>query len=248
MTTTDARKPTLLLVHGAWRGAWCWEDLEAELAESAWATQAVELSSALRLRRRTTIPRHARRRTGDPDRTHTHFGTSCRGGTFLWGIPVTQAIGSAANVIGVVYLAAFMLDVGECLLSVTDKSVPDDNAGVIAVTSDMRTAFYSDVADDQTSRAMSELMPQSHSSFAETVTRAGWREMPSAHAVCSNDHSFSPELQEQFATRAGTVERLASGHSLIFSMPAELARLLSRLALASAAAATTLKYRRTGEI
>jgi len=151
-------------------------------------------------------------------------------------------------VIGAVYLAAFMLDVGECLLSVTDKSVPDDNAGVIAVTSDMRTAFYSDVADDQTSRAMSELMPQSHGSFAETVTRAGWREMPSAYVVCSNDHSFSPKLQEQFATRAGTVERLASGHSLIFSMPAELARLLSRLALASAAAATTLKYRRTGEI
>ena len=86
---------------------------------------------------------------------------------------------------------------------------------------------------------MSELMPQSHRSFAETVTRAGWREMPSAYVVCSNDHSFSPELQEQFATRAGTVERLATGHSPFFSMPAELAH--SRLALASAAASPTLK-------
>jgi pimeloyl-ACP methyl ester carboxylesterase len=149
------------------------------------------------------------------------------------GIPVTQAIGSAGNVIGVVYLAAFMVDVGECLLSITDKFVPDDLAGHIPIPSDPRTAFYSDVADEQASRAMSKLVPQSHRSFAETVTRAGWREVPSAYIICTDDRSLPPEPQEQFSTRAGTVERLASGHSPFFSMPAELAGLIGRLVPAS---------------
>jgi hypothetical protein len=87
------------------------------------------------------------------------------------GIPVTQAIGSATNVIGVVYLAAVMLDVGECQLSVTDEFVSDDPAGGIPIPPDPRTAPYSDMADEPAIRAMSDLVPQSRRSFAETVTK-----------------------------------------------------------------------------
>jgi hypothetical protein len=126
------------------------------------------------------------------------------------GIPVTQAIGSATNVIGAVYLAAVMLDVGECHLSVTDEFVSDDPAGGISIPPDPRTAFYSDMADEPAIRAMSELVPQSRRWFAETVTRAGWREVPSAYIVCTEDRAFPPKLQEHFASRAGIVERLAA--------------------------------------
>jgi hypothetical protein len=53
LANTDARKPALLLVHGAWHGAWCWKDLEAECAESDWATTSIELPSAMRT---TSLP------------------------------------------------------------------------------------------------------------------------------------------------------------------------------------------------
>jgi pimeloyl-ACP methyl ester carboxylesterase len=241
LTNTDARKPTLLLVHGAWHGTWCWKDLETEFAESGWATKSLELPSAMR----TTSPpeplpgmhadaqaiRTALAHIDDPVVVVAHsYG----------GTPVTQAIGSAANVISAIYLAAFMLDVGESVLSVTGEHIPHDNAGVMPVTSAMRTAFYSDVSGAQASLAMSELVPHSHRSFAETVTRAGWREVPSTYVVCTEDQSLPSKLQERFALRAGTVERLACGHSPFLSMPADLARLLGRLALASPATSQIL--------
>jgi hypothetical protein len=43
MAATDPRKPTLLLVHGAWHGAWCWADLELEHAQLSWTTGTLDL-------------------------------------------------------------------------------------------------------------------------------------------------------------------------------------------------------------
>jgi pimeloyl-ACP methyl ester carboxylesterase len=241
LANTDARQPTLLLVHGAWHGTWCWKDLEAEFAESDWATESVELPSALRT---TSLPETSPGMHTDAQAIRTALvhidGPVVVVGHSYGGTPVTQAIGSAANVIGVIYLAAFMLDVGESVVSVTGEPIPHDNAGVMPVTSAMRAAFYSDVPGDQASLAMSELVPHSHRSFAETVTRAGWREVPSTYVVCTEDQSLPPKLQERFALRAGTVERLACGHSPFLSMPGDLARLLGRLALASPATSQML--------
>lgn len=41
--TGVARATPLLLVHGAWHGAWCWERFQAYFAEQGWATYAVSL-------------------------------------------------------------------------------------------------------------------------------------------------------------------------------------------------------------
>src|ERR1700694_430607 len=48
VAATDPRKPTLLLVHGAWHGAWRWADLELERAQLSWTTRTLDLHSALR--------------------------------------------------------------------------------------------------------------------------------------------------------------------------------------------------------
>jgi pimeloyl-ACP methyl ester carboxylesterase len=147
------------------------------------------------------------------------------------GIPVTQAVGSAENVTHVVYLSAFMLDVHESLLAAIDESAPEDLSGVVQMTSERRAALYSDVTAALTDWAISRLVPQSLRSFAETVTRAGWREIPSTYIVCANDQSVPLVLQESFAARAGNVARIASGHSPFLSMPGELAELIGEIAL-----------------
>jgi hypothetical protein len=150
LANTDARKPTLRLVHRAWHGAWCWKDLEAEYAESEWATTSIELPSAMR----TT-------------------------------------------------------------------SLPEPLPGMHADAQAIRTAL----AHIDGPVAMSELVSHSPRSFAETVTRTGWREVPSTYVVCTEDQSLPPKLQERFALHAGTVERLAACHSPFLSIPAALARL-----------------------
>jgi pimeloyl-ACP methyl ester carboxylesterase len=234
VATRDARRPTMLLVHGAWHGAWCWADLEVELAQLSWVTETLDLPSALRT---PALPEPSagmrddalviRRAIEDIDGPVLVVGHS------YGGIPVTEAIGDAPNVVGVVYLAAFMLDVGECLFAVIDQNVPSNLTGTLPMMDDPRTRFYSDVLEDKASWAVSELVPQSVRSFGETVTKAGWRTIPATYVVCTKDESLAPDLQEIFAVRAATVERMDSGHSPFYSMPGELARLLDRVALAA---------------
>ena len=45
LATAEASRPTLLLVHGAWHGPWCWEKLESALMSDGWTTRTVGLPS-----------------------------------------------------------------------------------------------------------------------------------------------------------------------------------------------------------
>jgi hypothetical protein len=55
--STDCHRPAMLLVHGAWHGPWCWEDLIPVLSDRGWRVHTVELPSSLE-------PRDRRGRTG----------------------------------------------------------------------------------------------------------------------------------------------------------------------------------------
>src|SRR5262249_34958899 len=41
----DASRPVILLVHGAWLGAWSWEKVQPDLIARGWEVQTVELPS-----------------------------------------------------------------------------------------------------------------------------------------------------------------------------------------------------------
>jgi pimeloyl-ACP methyl ester carboxylesterase len=234
VATRDARKPTMLLVHGAWHGAWCWADLEVELNNCSWSTRTLDLPSALRT---PVWPEPSPGMRDDAQAIRKAIedidGPVLVVGHSYGGIPVTEAIGDAPNIVGVVYLAAFMLDVGECLFAITDQKVPSDLTGTLPMMDNPRARFYSDVLEDKASWAVSKLVPQSVRSFGETVTKAGWRTIPATYIVCTKDESLAPDLQEIFAVRAAAVARMDSGHSPFYSVPGELARLLDRVALAA---------------
>lgn len=224
----------MLLVHGAWHGAWCWADLELELAQLSWATRTLDLPSALRtLALREPFPGMCDDALVIGNAIEDIDGPVLVVGHSYGGIPVTEAIGDAPNVVGVVYLAAFMLDVGECLFAITNQNVPRDLAGTLPMMDNPRTRFYSDVLEDKARRAVAKLVPQSVRSFGETVTKAGWRTVPATYIVCTGDESLPLDLQEIFAVRATAVETMDSGHSPFFSMPGELARFLNKVAMAA---------------
>ncbi|MEU9242266.1 hypothetical protein [Streptomyces sp. NPDC048385] len=41
MSADTYSQPTILLVHGAWHGAWCWEKLVPELESRGWDVATV---------------------------------------------------------------------------------------------------------------------------------------------------------------------------------------------------------------
>lgn len=82
-------------------------------------------------------------------------------------------------------------------------------------------------------RAARQLVPQSMRSFMEEVTEAGWRKVPSTYIICEQDQALPPRFQEAMSAHSGAVHRLASSHSPFLSMPGELARLRTGIALSA---------------
>lgn len=227
MAVDGVSRPTLLLVHGAWHGAWCWDELTSVLDAGGWRTRTVDLPSA-----------GGRAGVEDDSRAVLRELASIDGPVVVLahsygGIPVTQAVAEAGNVLRVVYLAAYQLDVGESLLGHHGAPVPPEPHGFRPVPEGPVAMFYGDVHGSRADEAVGRLVPQSTRSFTDTVTRAGWRTLPSTYIVCEHDQALPPKNQEELARRSGTVHRIASGHSPFLSMPAELAALVTEIAAGS---------------
>ncbi|MET7718229.1 alpha/beta fold hydrolase [Streptomyces sp. NPDC005407] len=236
MVTAEASRPTLLLVHGAWHGPWCWETLESALKAEGWATRTVELPSAVRPEAPTTEPFPGIHEDARAvlETLEGIEGPVVAVGHSYGGIPVTQAIADAPNVSHAVYLAAYQLDVDESLFGFHGAPEPEDPKGVIPPLENSDTELYADVSEEETVRAVRQLVPQSARSFSERVTKAGWRTIPSTYIICEQDGALPPQEQEKLAARANAVYRLESSHSPFLSMPAELAALLANIAVGEA--------------
>ncbi|WP_409467469.1 alpha/beta fold hydrolase [Streptomyces sp. HC307] len=220
-------RPTLLLVHGAWHGGWCWEKLASVLHADGWRTRAVDLPSA---GGRAGVQDDAQVVLGELERIEGPVVVVAHS---YGGIPVSQAVAQAGNVSQIVYLAAYQLDVGESLLGFHGAPVSPGPRDVEAVPDDPVGLFYGDVPRSEAEQAAARLVPQSTQSFRDALTRAGWHTIPSTYIVCEDDRALPVQSQQTLAARSGAVHRIKSSHSPFLSMPGELAALLSEIALAS---------------
>ena len=219
-------RPTILLVHGAWHGPWCWDLLRPHLETLGYPTVAVQLPSATASRAQPPAGLDAD--TGCIVRQIDRIdGPVALVGHSYGGAPVTAAAAARLNRIAhLIYLAAYLPDSGESIFSLHGVPVPADLTGVEPVPDNPVAMFYGDVPADTAAHAAGRLAPQTTRSWTEPVPDAGWRQLPSTYLVCQKDQALPPALQEQFATRADHVRRLPSGHSPFLSMPAELAAVL----------------------
>ena len=221
---------TVVLVHGAWAGSWCWERIVPLLEMRGVASVTVDLPSA----------------GGDPaappgladdvaavtGALDTTEGSLVVCGHSYGGVVVTIAAAGRADVEHLVYLCAFMPDVGESLFTLTGGPAPwiqrlDD--GRTIPDRDRLAAFgYADCDEETRTRAIARLRPHVTAPFVEPATAAAWREIPSTYVVCTEDHSIPVELQrETFGPRAGRVVEIASSHWPFFSQPERVAALLA---------------------
>ncbi|MFG1994911.1 alpha/beta fold hydrolase [Actinoplanes sp. NPDC048988] len=211
---------TVMLVHGAWHQPSTWRELEEELRGRGYETVTPALPSA------GADP------TGDAhdDAAVIRAALDAIDGEVVvvahsyGGIPVTEA---AAGVERVIYLAAFVPDVGESMYTMLGMPQPADGSGLFPLPEDPRNALYADVADADA--AVADLVGQTHASFATQVTRAVWHDVPSTYVVTDLDRSLSVEVQKELTKRAQDVRHLASSHSPHLSMPAELAKLIDEI-------------------
>jgi len=61
------------------------------------------------------------------------------------------------------------------------------------------------------------------------VGAAAWQQLPSTYLVCADDRGTPADRQREFATRAGNVVELDSGHHPFLSQPAAVRDLVLSL-------------------
>lgn len=219
--------PELVLVHGAWHGAWAWEQLLPVLAERGWTAGAVELPSAGSKAGVAADGEALRARLDATPAPKVVVGHSY-GGTVI-----TQA-GAHDTVVGLAYVCAARPDVGDVVWK--DPHSPEevpywirvDDEEEACFAEDSRKILYNDCPEDIVAAAQARLRGQSLASFLEPVTAAAWRERPYAYLICEIDNCVPAEAQEELAEGAGHIERLEASHSPFMSRPADVEAFLRR--------------------
>jgi pimeloyl-ACP methyl ester carboxylesterase len=226
---------TFLLVHGANHTSWIWGKLQAVLAADGWGTQTVDLPSAVK---EESPPEPL---PGVPEDAHVvrEALESIDGPVVVvahsyGGVPVTEATAEARNVVHIVYVASYLPDIGESMLKIHGIPVPDSLAGLRPFEDpdlDFPGAFFDgDLTNPETVSAIAHLVPQSIRADFGTVTKAGWKKIPSSYIIPDQDLSVVATVAERMAARAGAVYHVNGNHAPFYSNPAEFARLLTKIA------------------
>jgi pimeloyl-ACP methyl ester carboxylesterase len=229
-------RATVVLVHGAWHGSWCWELLRPQLLAAALAVQTLELPSAA-----SAVPmglaEDARQLS---ELLSTIAGPIILCGHSYGGMVISAADTGHADVRQLVYLCAYMTEAGESVESSLRSAgerrpghwirrLPDGRTGVDAARA--ARLFYDDCTAATRTWALARLRPQWGRCLTDCVQSPAWRRHPSTYVVCDQDRALAPQIQRTaYSTRAQRLVTLASGHSPFLSQPQQLARVLVSIA------------------
>ncbi len=221
---------TIILVHGFWGAAAHWSRVILTLSRLGYpAIKAVELPL-------TSL-------ADDAERTRKMIaqeaGPVLLVGHSYGGAVITEA-GRQANVIGLVYIAAFAPDAGESPGAITQQHLPEaaanlqpDSDGYLWLKADkFHESFCQDLtADEALVMAVTQKAPLA-STFGDSVSTPAWKDKPSWYQISSADRMIDPANQERMAARLGArkIITLAASHASLASQPAEVTALIHEAA------------------
>jgi pimeloyl-ACP methyl ester carboxylesterase len=236
--------PTVVLVHGAWHGSWCFDRVLPLLAEAGVPAIAIDL------------PGHGNDHGpftdlhGDVARLVETLdgieGDVVLLGHSYGGAVITEA-GVHPAVQHLVYLCAIALSEEETPASAGSAHVgtlsyegrPNVGEGIVIhpdgtstlESSAAAACLYNDCDPETVAWCVSKLGPQPMENLGQTPNAVAWRERPSTYVVCSDDLVIHPGVQAALAARCTESYTWPTGHSPFVSHPQLLSELLIRLAL-----------------
>jgi len=225
--------PVIVLVHGAWHGSWCWAKVVPLLEEQGLTVRTVDLPS-------TGPDVDALGGLDDDVAVLTAVldelpGPKVLVGHSYGGLPITEAGAGRDDIAHLVYVCAFMLDVGQSLLDAAGGQpmswwqVSEDGRSITPGRPE--SVFYSDCDPEEAAAAAARLTPQSMSSCTTPLRAAAWQTVPATYVVADRDPELPQAVQEMMAGgKARQLRHIDSAHSPFLSRPQELAALISEVA------------------
>jgi len=227
--------PPIVLVHGAWHGAWCFAGLQHALDELGLPSYAIDL------------PGHGT--SGEPLGTlHTdaaavaatlrELGTpAVLVGHSYGGAVITEAATLHPEVAHLVYLTAFALDAGESIISlltslpradvVLGQAIRPNPDGTSSIDPERAAeAFYGRCSPGTVQAALPRLGLHPMGTFTDSVTGSPRNHIASTYVRCTLDQSIHISHQDAMAARCTSVHTLHTDHSPFASATALTAGIL----------------------
>lgn len=219
-------KPNILLVHGAWGDGSHWRHVIPTLHEKAYRVSAVQnpLTSL----------------ADDIDRT-SKLAAAQDAPTLLvghsYGGAVITGAGHTANVIGLVYVAAFAPDEGDSLGSIFARREPPAGAANIRPDKDgflwinpekFRESFCQDLDEEEALVMAVTQKPIAGRCFEDKSGAPAWKVKPSWYQVSANDRMIPPETEKWMAERITPRKMitLQASHASLASQPDKIVELI----------------------
>ena len=233
---SGAKKPTIVLVHGAFADASSWNGVVERLQHKGFRVVAV----ANPLRSLTGDANYLRKVLA------TIEGPIILAGHSYGGMVASQAALGNPNVKSLVYVAAFAPEQGESALDLSNKfpggtlgdtlqtiDIGDGSTDLVIQQDKYWQQFAADVSRKDATLAAATQRPVNDTALNEKAGEPAWHTIPSYFVVAGKDKNIPVAAQKWMAERAharAVVEAPNASHSVAVSQPETVADLIVRAA------------------
>ncbi|MEU0934210.1 alpha/beta hydrolase [Embleya sp. NPDC005971] len=235
---SSKRKPTVVLVHGAFADSSSWNGVVARLRREGYPVVA----AANPLRGLSSDSAYLKEVLAGIE------GPVVLAGHSYGGSVISNASSGARNVKALVYIAAFLPERGESAVELSGKfpgstlgealrpvpvTLPNGTAGtdLYIEQGKFRNQFAADVAKGTADVMAVTQRPVTSAALEEGASEPGWKTIPSWVLVTEQDRNIPPEAQRYMAERAGAhMVSVRASHAVSVSRPDEVARVIESAA------------------
>ncbi|QEC79294.1 alpha/beta hydrolase [Mucilaginibacter ginsenosidivorax] len=226
---TKTPEKNIVIVHGAFADASGWEAVYAILKKDGYNVTLVQnpLTSL------------------EDDVAATNRALDKQDGPVIlvghsWGGAVITQAGVSDKVAALVYVAAFVPDKGETVISLLQSGpplpvngiLPPDEKGIVYFDkAKFRECFATEQSVDKANFMADSQQPIAVKSFLTPLTETAWKNKPSYAIVATEDKSINPVLERTMYKRAGAkVTELKGSHTLYMSQAKAVATVIESAA------------------
>lgn len=235
---------TIVLVHGAWHGAWCWNNVVPSLEAAGHTVITPELPGSgadATPASEVTLEAYANKLVEVLDQQDDKVVMV---GHSMGGIAITAAAELRPEKVGaLVYLSGFLPKSGQSLLSLEESNPHSSVPPALEVAEDgvtgnlkaekIRDLFYHDCSDEDYDYAVAHHHAQALAPLATPVeiSDENFGSVARYYIWLTEDRAIHPEMQRQMfeASPCKEVFEIASSHSPFYSKKAELVEALGKI-------------------
>lgn len=157
-----------------------------------------------------------------------------------WGGSVITQAGVSSKVASLVYVAAFVPEIGESTLDLVKTAPPAPENGILPPDekgfiwydkAKFHAGFAADLSNEKADFMFASQAPIAAKSFVTPLTNAAWKTKPSYAIVATEDKSINPVIERTMYKRAGSkVTEIKGSHAIYISNPKAVAAVIEAAA------------------